>query len=495
MGSLSASNLQTLLDSEHLIRAELCRRSLLHFVRAGWHVLEPGVEYVEGRVIHAICIHLEAVFYGRIQNLIINVPPGHMKSLLTAVFFPAWVWLRAPNKRFMGAAHSGDLSTRDNVRCRRLIESDWYQSLFQPSWSMASDGNLKTSFENTETGFRKSTSVGANATGFRANYLLMDDLLSAMNAHSKSARDYHVAWYNQEFGNRLNDLKRDGRVLIMQRLHEADIAGELIKSGEWELLCLPTEYEPERHCKTSIGWEDWRTTAGELLFPERFGRVEIEKEKRRLGSIGYAAQHQQRPAPAAGAIFDRAWWQRWTELPCTLREMDDVLQSWDCTFKGSDGSDYVCGQVWAIKGVRKYLLDEVRARMTFTQTVQAIKDMTAKWPEARAVLVEDKANGPAVMDTLKDQISGLIPVEPQGGKESRAHAVTATVEAGNVYLPAHASWVHDYIEEHAAFPFGVNDDRVDATTQALLRFANGPAFGEVTPVPESHDDDDCMRGF
>jgi predicted phage terminase large subunit-like protein len=182
--------------------------------------------------------------------------------------------------------------------------------------------------------------------------------------------------------------------------------------------------------------------------------------------------YQQSPQPAQGQIFKRDWWNFYRQAPFPF---DEIIQSWDMAFKGTDASDFVVGQVWGRKKADKYLLDQVRARMDFPTTIQAVKTLSAKWPQAHAKLAEDKANGPAVIDTLKREISGLIAIEPQGSKEARANAVSPQIESGNVYLPdpSIAPWIHDLIEECAAFPKGTNDDQVDAMTQALLRLGEG----------------------
>lgn len=438
-------------------------------------MVEPANKFIDGWHIEAICEHLEAVTNGQVQNLLINVPPGHMKSLIVSVFWEAWMWTRLPHWRFLNASYAQTLATRDSVRCRALITSEWYQSWFNPNgkWGLTDDQNVKTYFQNTETGFRLATSVGGAATGFRGNTLVVDDPLNALDAHSKTAREQCITWWDESFANRLNSLEDGSRVVIMQRLHENDLSGHLIKSGEWEHLCLPTEFESKRIIVSSIGWQDPRTSDGELLFTGMLPAHIVETEKKRLGSNGYAGQHQQRPAPEAGAIFLREWWHYYKEAP-DLREFDEIIQSWDCTFKNTDGSDYVVGQVWGRRGAQKWLLDQVRGRMSFTETKKSIKNLSAKWPLARTILIEDKANGPAIIDDLKKDVAGLIPVEPDGSKEARAHAVTPTVEAGNVFIPdpTIAPWVNDFVEEYATFPNGANDDQVDAGTQALNRLNN-----------------------
>jgi len=286
-------------------------------------------------------------------------------------------------------------------------------------------------------------------------------------AESDAIRKATLDWFDVVMSTRVNDPKTSAKVVVMQRCHEQDLSGHLIEQGGWERLCLPAECEGSP-CVTSIGWSDPRTEHGELLWPERFGPPEIESLKRSMGSYAAAGQLQQRPSPAEGGILKRHWWKFYREA---LRNFSEVIQSWDCAFKDTGTSDFVVGQVWGRINADKYLLDQVRGRMDCPATIQAVKRLSEKLPQAHAKLVEDKANGPAVIATLKHEVAGLIAVNPEGGKEVRANAVSPQIEAGNVYLPdpSVAPWVTGFIEECAAFPNGAYDDQVDAMSQALVR--------------------------
>lgn len=469
------------------------------FVEQAWPIVEPAVDLIPGKHLDALTTHLQAVAEGSIRNLLINIPPGHSKSLVVSVLWPAWMWARRPRRGQLGgpqwrglfSSYAAELAIRDSVKCRSLIESDWYRGAFiENKWALSSDQNVKSYFQNTRMGFRASLSVGGKTTGFRGDAVVVDDPLNAVDAHSKAARDAAVRWFDQAMGNRLNDLRKGVRVVIMQRLHEEDLAGHLLEAGGWDHLCLPTEFDPKRRSSTRIGWKDWREKPGELLFPALFPADVIAEEKRRLGSLGFAGQHQQRPSPAEGNLFRRSWWRRWHRAGDFIPEgvesrllpdrFEDVLISVDCAFKDTSTSDFVAIGVWGRLGPDRFLLDQVRGRMGFTETVKALLGVIAKYPRARTKLIEDKANGSAVIDVLKRKVTGIIAVNPEGGKESRAAAVSPDVEAGNVFIPLHADWVGDYVEEHAAFPTGANDDQVDQTTQALLRFSRGSAGAAAT---------------
>ena len=438
------------LPGEIHLRSEKARRSFREFVEQAWPILEPATAFVPGIHVDAACQHLLAVAEGRIKNLIINMPPGHAKSLLVAVFWPVWIWIDHSEARFIFASHNMDLAIRDSLKCRRLIESLWYQERWGDRFRLRDDQNEKARFENTATGYRLVTSVGAG-TGERADIVVVDDPTSVDQAESDVQRKTANEWWSGTMSTRLNDPKTGHLVVVQQRLHEDDLTGHLLEKGGYELLVLPEEYEPDGARPTSIGWRDPRTTPGELLWPEKNGPAEIERFKRDLGSYRSAGQYQQRPSPAGGGIFKRCWFRYWKpkfmELPPVLvkgpdgeffkviavhlpDDFDEQLQSWDMSFKDAKDSDYVAGGVWASKGPNRYLLYQVHARLSFPETLKAVRELTAKYPRAVTKLIEDKANGSAVIATLRQEISGLIAVNPEGGKMARAQAISACVEGG-----------------------------------------------------------------
>lgn len=446
----------------------LAERSLAAFAGQAWHVVEPATNYVHGWHIDAICEHLEAVTRGEIRNLVINIPPRHMKSLLVSVFWPTWEWATHPERRWLFSSYAASLSIRDSLKSRRIIESPWYRRHWGHVVELTTDQNVKARYDNTATGYRIATSVGGAATGEGGDRVVCDDPHSAQDADSDAVRASTLSWWDEVMSTRRNDPKAGSRVIVMQRLHADDLTGHVLAQGGYEHLCLPAEYEPNVTIDTSLGRPDSRTRDGELLWPERFGHDELADLKLRLGSYASAGQLQQRPSPAEGGAVNRGWWRTYAVPPARC---DRVIQSWDMAFKDLDTSDYVVGQVWGRVGAECYLLDQVRGRMDFPTTQRAVRALKAKWPATGALLVEDKANGTAIIASLRKDVPGLIAVNPEGGKQSRISAVAPFIEAGNVYLPEPeaAPWVGDYIEEHAQFPNGAHDDQVDATSQALLR--------------------------
>ncbi|MCI1696477.1 phage terminase large subunit [Aneurinibacillus aneurinilyticus] len=417
------------------------------------------------RHLEHLCEKLEAVERGEIRRLMVFMPPRHGKSEVVSKKFPSYFLGRNPDKEVIISSYSSDLAY-DFSRIARNTLKEWGMRLWGIQVAKDSGAVGRWGIDGTRGGFT-AAGVGGPITGRGAHVAIIDDpFKNWQDAASKTIRETVWDWYRSTLRTRL--APGGAVILVMTRWHEDDLAGRLLKemkegTGEhWEVVSLPAVAEEG----DSLGRE-----VGEVLWPERFPPHEYSEMKRAVGSRLWISLYQQRPAPDEGQIFKRDWWRFYRELPSAF---DEVIQSWDCTFKDSNDSDYVVGQVWGRIGADKYLLDQVRAQMNFPATISAIRSLSAKWPQAHAKYVEDKANGPAVIATLKREISGLIPVNPEGGKVVRAQAVSPAIEAGNVFLPdsSIAPWIHDFIEEYAAFPNGANDDQVDCGTQAINKLEN-----------------------
>lgn len=326
------------------MEAELARRAehaLGSFIRQAWPVLEPGTAFVPGWHLDAIVEHLEAVSRGQIRNLLINLPPRHMKSLSVSVFWPVWEWVSNPRRRWLYSSYALSLSVRDSLKCRRLITSDWFQFRWGNRFSLTGDQNAKMRFDNDRMGYRIATSVGGAATGEGGDVVCVDDPHAVQETESRAVREATLLWWDQTMSTRLNDPKSGARVMVMQRLHERDLAGHVLEQGGYVHLCLPAEFEPARRCLTDIGWQDPRTADGELLWPARVGPAEIAEFRRRLGPVGYAGQFQQRPAPAEGARFHAEWFRYYKVIGSQEDKLagTDIAESSAAPTPGAERSD------------------------------------------------------------------------------------------------------------------------------------------------------------
>lgn len=460
---------------------EQCK-TLAGFVRAAWKYIDPA-EFVDNWHIDAICEHLEAVTFGRCRRLIINIPPRHMKSLLVSVAWPAWVWtlersspLSGPGVGFLSLSYAHSLSERDNVKCRTLIESRWFQTLWGNRVTLSAVQNTKRRFETTAGGFKIASSVDGTATGEGGDVVSIDDAMSAKEANSEAARKTVVDWWDGTMSTRLNNPKTGAYVVTMQRLHAADLVGHILAqsgAGEWTHLCLPGRYEP-KHPHVWPG--DPRTIEGELLWSERIGEKEMLALEASLGPYGTAGQLQQRPSPAGGGIFKSDWWQYFRSE--ALPPIKQIIQSWDTAFKTKTANDFSVCTTWG-EGVDRnlYLLDVWKGKVEFPELKRMVVSKAAqRWADRgpAAVLVEDKASGQSLIQELRrDTHLPIIAVPVDVDKITRAFAVTPLIEGKRVYLPDGAPWVADYVASLAAFPNGPYDDDVDSTTQGLAYFQRG----------------------
>lgn len=470
------------------VERELCRRSLAHFAQRAWHVLEPAAELKWGWALDAICQHLEAVTNGDILRLLMNVPPGSMKSLLTGVIWPAWEWgpRGMPEMRFVGTAHEEGLAIRDNRKCRDLITSDWFQKLWPIE--MAADLNGKREFGNTKKGFRQARSF-TSMTGVRGDRVILDDPISADNANSPAALEEARLAFTETLPTRVNNDK-SAIVVVMQRLNEKDVSGVILDMGlPYVHLRIPMRFEPGHRCTTAIGWSDPRTKEGELMFPERFGEDQVAELEKTLGSYGAAGQLQQRPAPRGGGIIKTPWYRYYTVKPQLEFRMIHV----DTAQKAEEKHDYCVLQCWGRSTVgQAVLLDQVRDKWESPELVIHARAFWHKHKaedkigQLRAMMVEDKVSGTGLIQTLRREGIPILPVQRNKDKISRAHDAAPFIESGNVLLPEDAPWLSDFLAESAAFPGGAHDDQMDPMFDAIATVQTAPAAPPASaskPIP------------
>ena len=526
--------LQRLRFLEEKAKAE---ESLGEFIRQAWHVIEPGSDYVHGWHVDAIAMHLDGVEEGDVSRLLINIPPGHMKSLLCSVLWPAYLWgpRNQPHLRFLCCSHSQNLAIRDSTKMRRLIQSEWYQTRWGDRVQLTGDQNAKTKFENTAMGFREAVAAGS-ITGSRGDIVIVDDPHSVESAASEAMRDTTIEWFLEALPTRLNrpgpgpnGEPQSAIVIIMQRLHEQDVSGvALDRNLGYTHLMLPAEFDPLRKCVTDLGFEDPREEAGELLFPERFPREVIDRDKHTMGPYAYAGQFQQSPAPRGGGIVKRDWWQLWDDDEAAAQGvksggaypgMDYIVASVDTAYGEKEENDFSALTVWGVwqrggakalaiitkQGTREAFIDE-RDTLPSVMLMHAWQkklpihgpdiprepgetDLSYKrrtmesWGlvehiihtcnqfKVDKLLIESRASGMSVAQEIqrlnRNQNWAVELINPgNADKVARCYAVQAVFSGGQVYCPDR-TWADQVITQFEVFPKGKHDDLVDSSTQAL----------------------------
>lgn len=509
--------------------------SLAAFVRMAWHVLEPGQPYVHGWHIDAVCEHLEAITDGEeidgetYNRLLINIPPGTMKSMLVSVFWPAWEWgpCDMAHLRYVTASHSLDISIRDTMRMRRLVTSEWYQARWGDRVRLTSDQNAKTNFENTAGGWRQAAAAGG-ITGKRGDRVIVDDPLSVDDANSDQIRASTNQWFLEAVPTRVNNPAVSAIIVIMQRLHEEDVSGIILeKQLGYDHLCLPMRYASWRAgTRTKLGFEDPRTEEGELLFPARFPLAVVDRDEKHMGPYAVAGQHQQEPTPRGGGIIKQDWWQLWVENE--YPPFDYILASVDTAYTEKSQNDFSAMTVWGVftgasakfaanwatpggRFMRQEDSEEmfdtgasVRAKANFSgegsprvmlmyawaerlelhQLVTKIAE-TCKRMKVDKLLIENKASGYSVAQEIRrlfgreDWMVQLV--DPRGqDKLARLYSVQHLFAESMIYAPDKV-WAQAVIQQVSVFPKGKHDDLVDTVSMSVRHLRE---LGLLTRAPE-----------
>jgi predicted phage terminase large subunit-like protein len=502
-------------------------RSLYDFAQGAWSVIDPAPFIGGGFSMQAVCDHLQACADGNIRNLIINIPPRFSKSTLCGVLFPAWVFAQPENTpvsgngvQFLHASYSQTLALQDSLKCRRLLESDWYTSKWGERVQVASDQNTKSQFDLVSGGRRMTTSVGGSTTGLGGQYLICDDPNNARESNSEAVIMSTIEWWDMAWSTRLNDPKTGCRIVVQQRLNERDITGHILSQdiGNWTHLMLPMEFEPNRRIYTvlvpadkndgenDIVWTDPRKEEGELLWPERFGPEEVDNLKGRLGPYGTAGQLQMRPQPAGGGIIKRTWWEPYegADFP----DMEVTIGSLDLAYttkKENDFSAMTCWGIWRDSGtytavanknfqgtvssriqssdqggdIPKIMLTNAwKERLEFHDLVAKVVK-TARESKLDILLVEAKGPGISVAQEIRRLVGieefSVREVSPNDlDKTARLYAVQHLFAEGLVYAPTKIGdpdtfrvWADMVVTEVESFPKGIHDDLVDTVSQAI----------------------------
>lgn len=502
------------IPSPDAVRASLYADSLADYIKATWPLVEPR-PFRDNWHIQAIAEHLEAISRREIKRLIINIPPGHMKSLSVGVFWPTWEWLSNPTTRFMFTSYAQQLTTRDSLKCRRIIETIGgayegsllqrvgYKGLLEllgSNWELTSDQREKMKFENTEFGYRIATSIGGMGTGEGGDILVVDDPHKADEVESDVERQNVIDWFDGTLSTRLRD-PNGAVVLVMQRLHQEDATGHLLSQGGWEHLCLPAEFEREHPHR----WpKDPRTADGELLWPDYFDRERLDDLKVKLGHRA-SGQLQQRPSPAEGFMFKRdnfRYWE-WREIPMGAitqawyvlrgdpneepREFDSglcpVFQTVDVAISSKQTADWTVVSTWKVTADGDLLLVD-RERVRFEDQELAAFLMRCNDKHARpGMYVERFGAGRSPLATLSRAGYPVMELPVEAGtkmdKVTRAFGARSLYEQHRIWHPPGVSWIGEWEDELCVFDKGRNDDQVDTVSYAARML---PVLGIGRPV-------------
>ena len=445
----------------------LLRTDFIAFADKAFQELNPGKEFLPNWHIELIAEGLQRCCAGKLRRLIINVPPRYLKSHLTSICFPAWLLGHQPNAQIICVSYAQDLSNRLAADCRCVIASDWYQDLF-PEARLAADRQSVHDFSTTQRGFRLATSVGGVLTGRGADFIIIDDPLKPDEALSETLRNSVNEWYDNSVLSRLNDKRTGCIILVMQRLHEDDLVGHVLKHGDWDVLNFrAVAEENETHVvDTPYGRREFVRQQGEALHSEREPLEILAGIREIMGEYNFAAQYQQAPAPAGGGLIKTQWFKifRPEERP---KEFELIFQSWDTANKSSELSDYSVCTTWGVIDKHLYLLEVLQRRLNYPDLRRTVKQQ-AEIYRVKTILIEDKASGTQlIQDLIADRVHGVTRYQPKMEKIMRMHSVTSTIENGFVHIPEHAPWLAEYLHELAVFPRGRFDDQIDSTSQAL----------------------------
>lgn len=496
------------------IQAEEMKRDLREFVRGAWQTVEPGKEFKCDWHIDAICEHLTYVSLGDIDDLVINIPPRHTKSTIVAVMWPAWEWTWNPSTQWLFATYASNLTLRDSVKCRRLIQSPWYEQNFSDSFQLSSDLNQKGRFDNDHNGYRLATSVGGTATGEGGDRIVVDDAHNMKEINSDTVRMGVIDWWRDVMSTRGNDPKKLGRVIIAQRGHHKDLPGHVLASGGWVHLNLPGYFIPKNRCitkakkdskriiparddgiftfgdhvkplkKDEVIFIDPRKKENELLTPDRFGPEEMAKLSYELTERGFEAQIQQNPSAKGGNILKNEHWREWVEPE--LPQIDFVVQCYDTAFEEDEESDFSARTTWGVfeyeerlntklpwtaryKGQKRLcmiLLERMNRRLEFPELRENAKQAAELWKPDK-ILIEKKASGHSLAQELRRSDLPVSRIKVSDSKFARAHAASLVLERGCVFY-VKRNWAEEVIEQCGNYPADDHDDMVDTVTMALL---------------------------
>lgn len=461
-------------DRSQTLRAILCS-NFSEFSRKVFATLEPGISYQHNWHIDHLCWQLSRVERGELRRLIINVPPRSMKSILVSTAFTAWYMGRDPTRRVICASYASDLAKQLSLQTKGIFQSPWFQRCF-PAFQlgMQKASELATSMQ----GYRLAYGMNGSLLGRGADLIVVDDPIKPVSATSEKERQRANSTFDSTLLTRLNSKVEGAIVVIMQRLHEDDLVGHLLATGDWEVVSIPAIAEEAGTFQLNDRGDTYHRAAGEVLHAAREPLEALQMLQRAQGTLTFSAQYQQAPIPLAGNIIKREWLRYYDSLP---KEFDRTIASWDTASTLSESSDYSVGTVWGSKGLDYYLIDLIRGRWEFPELRRQVQQLSSQW-QVNQTIIEDTETGRALaQDLRRTKVMAPILHKAKIDKEARFAAQSARFESGQVFVPTDAPWLSSWLNELVGFPNSRHDDQVDSTSQALSYLTKQSHIGITLP--------------
>jgi predicted phage terminase large subunit-like protein len=451
------------------------------FVRKVFETVSPGDPFLPNWHIDAMTHTAEGVIDGNIKRLVTNVPPRHLKSIIFSVALPAFLLGQDPTKRIICVSYSNELATKHAIDFRAVMGSEWYRRVF-PKTVVSREKDTQFETMTTARGFRYATSLGGTLTGRGADLIVLDDPQKPDEALSEALRNSAGQWFDTTLLPRL-DSKSDGAVVIvMQRLHEDDLAGRLLAKGGWEHLKIAAIAEQDERVAVGPGRIHERR-AGSVIDSRRESIEDLERLRASMGELFFSAQYQQEPIPLAGNLIKADWFKHYDTAPIS-GDSDLVVISIDTAMKGAPSADFSVATVWLAQGEKSYLIDLWRERVDYPELRRAVCRLRERYPTA-AFLIEDKGSGTSLLQDLRSENKTPIPINPEGDKITRLSAVSVQFVSGAVWFPIAAPWLSSLKAELLGFPNVKHDDQVDSVSQALAWIKHRRQYDNValaTPI-------------
>lgn len=457
------------LDDPAAFMDEVIRRDFMSFMIRAFPYIQGGADLVPNWHLDAIAFQLDRVRAGACRRLLVTLPPRNLKSIMISVAWVAWSLGQDPSLNFVCVSYSNELSLKHARDCRAIMQSPWYKRIF-PRTIISASRSAVHDFETTGGGGRLATSIGGTLTGRGGDIIIIDDPIKPDEALSDTVRNGVNEWFASTLASRLNDKKRGAIITLMQRLHQYDLAGMLIETGDWDELSLPAIAPEDASIPLTRRQVHHRKT-GDVLHPAREPYEALMDIKRLQGSIYFAAQYQQQPVPAEGNMIRAEWLKHYENTPTTTDGGGRIVQSWDTASKEGLFTDWSVCITALIRGQQVFVLDVWRQRVEFPALRGAAIDL-ARHHRANVMLIEDQASGTQLLQTLRNEEPRGVPVptarRPEADKRTRLAGVTAMIERGQLHLPKEAPWLGEFMRELLGFPSLPKDDQVDALSQLLI---------------------------